>query len=294
MRKYIDLLNEAMNEDSLIDTSATPPEYEDKDEQHYEARRKTGFFGAQAAGCILMAKTTGRIMIVLRSAAVDQPHTWGNCGGAFDAKEERPIEAAKREAHEETGYTGPIQMIPLYVFRKDTFAYSNFLAIVDDEFKPHLGWEADRAVWVDFGHWPTPLHFGLKALFGDAASVKVIKHYADMFRAGDHAVESVEEDIQLPAGVDVAKAIGDAHDAAKALADDDAVDANAPVAGQPAKPGQPAAQPAPGQPAAPAAPAKPGQPAPAPGAAAPAAPAPGAPAPGAPAPKKSLAPIQPQ
>lgn len=276
MRKYMDILNEALAED-MIDKDSTPPEYEDKDAQHYEARRKTGFFGAQAAGCILMAKTTGRIMIVLRSAQVDQPHTWGNCGGAFDAKEERPIEAARREAHEETGYNGPVQMVPLYVFTKGTFRYSNFLAIVEDEFTPHLGWEADRAVWVEFGKWPKPLHFGLEALFGDAQSVKTIQHYANMFKNRDHAVESVDEGLDLPAGVDVAKAIGDAKDAVDQLAADaeaeDGQPADAgtttPAPAAPAKPGQPATPPKPGA-----------TPTPAPAAAAPA--------------KKSLAPIKPQ
>lgn len=259
MRKYIDILNEALAEDSMIDKSATPPEYEDKDKQHYEARRKTGFFGAQAAGCVLMAKTTGRMLIVLRSAAVDQPHTWGNCGGAFDASEERPIQAAQREAHEETGYTGNIQMIPLYVFAKGDFRYSNFLAIVDDEFTPHLGWEADKAVWVECGKWPKPLHFGLSALFADSKSIGVIKHYAQMFRSGNHAVESapapqgVEEDIELPKGVDVSKAVGTGIAAVQKLAAGATAEDGEIVDGQtdiPAKPGAPAAPAKPGTPVA--------------------------------------------
>lgn len=221
MRKYMDIINEALGEpdedgmyasyddddsedNSLVDKTATPPEYEDKDAQHYEARRKTGFFGAQAAGCIMMAKTTGRILIVLRSAEVEQPHTYGGVGGAFDASEETPVNAAKREAYEETGYTGDIQMIPLYVFKKDTFSYSNYLALVTDEFKPNLGWEADKAVWVEFGHWPKPLHFGLKALFSDSKSIGVIEHYSEMFK---NSGKAVKEDITIPAGVNVANAI---------------------------------------------------------------------------------------
>ena len=235
MRQFINIINEAITEDSLIDKSAAPAEYEDQDAEHYEARRKTGFFGEQASGCILMAKSTGRIMLVLRSAKVDQPHTWGNVGGAHSSSE-RPVDAARREAHEETGYTGDIKMVPLYVFKKDTFRYSNFLGIVEDEFEPHLGWEADRAVWVDVGRWPNPLHFGVKALVNDQASMRIIKHYRDMFKHGDHALEGVEEGLNLPAGVDIAKAVGDAHDAAKELAADaeaeqgDAVETGAPVA----------------------------------------------------------------
>lgn len=154
----------------------TPPEHEDGDEAHYDALKQTGFFGAQAAGCIAMARTTGRILVVLRSAGVEQPYTWGNVGGAHHA-DEQPAEAAERELYEETGYHGRCEMVPLMVFTKGTFRYCNFLALVDDEFVPVLGWEADDYKWVEFGHWPQPLHFGLQALFNDARSVAVIKSY---------------------------------------------------------------------------------------------------------------------
>ena len=184
-RKIIDLISEAVD----IDTNASPPSYEDKDADAYETLKTTGFFGKQAAGAILMAKTTGRIMLCLRSAAVLEPFSWGNCGGKRD-EAERPVDAAKREVYEETGYTGEISMVPLLVFASGNFRYSNFLAIVEEEFKPHLGWEADRAVWVDFGHWPRPLHFGMEALFSDAESVNVIKHYAAMF-------SSLREDVNI-------------------------------------------------------------------------------------------------
>lgn len=168
-----------LEDEELEETSGahTPPEHEDGDEDHYDALKKTGFFGAQAAGCIAMARTTGRILVVLRSAGVEQPHTWGNVGGAHHA-DEQPREAAERELYEETGYHGRCEMVPLMVFTKGTFRYCNFLALIDDEFVPVLGWEADDYKWVEFGVWPQPLHFGLQALFNDAQSVAVIKSYA--------------------------------------------------------------------------------------------------------------------
>lgn len=277
MRKFMDILNEA-----IIDTNATPSQREAGDDAHYDARRKTGFFGAQAAGCILMAKTTGRIMLVLRSAEVDQPHTYGNLGGAHHS-DERPIDAASREAHEETGYTGKVQMIPLMVFTKDAFRYSNFLGIVDEEFEPHLGWEADKAVWVELGHFPSPLHFGMKALFADAKSMNVIKHYAAMFRNGDDEHE-VTEEVILPAGVDVDKAIAAGKDGVADLAKDIANGT------------MPAVTPAEADAAADdASSTTTGKPAPAASTTAPAAnKAAPAPAPNAPPVKKSLAPIKPQ
>ena len=167
IRDWIDILLEN-------DYIPPPPEYDPEDEEHYDALEKTGFFGAQAAGCLFLAKSTGRLMLVLRSASVEQPFTWANCGGAHKASEE-PLEAAKREGREETGYSGPMTMVPLFVFTKGTFRYCNFLAVIDDEFTPHLGWEADEFKWCDYGDWPKPLHFGLQALFADAASVTKIK-----------------------------------------------------------------------------------------------------------------------
>ncbi len=186
MRKFMDIINEGVNEDiigedSLIDKNASPAEFERDDEEFYTARDRTGFFGEQAAGCIVLAKDTGRLMLVHRSKDVDQPFTWGNLGGAHKASE-RPVDAAQRELYEETGYTGQVQMVPLYVFQKGDFRYSNFLALVPKEFTPHLGWEATDFKWVEYGDWPQPLHFGPAALFSDAESIKTIQHYIDLCR----------------------------------------------------------------------------------------------------------------
>ncbi len=151
-----------------------PPTYDSEDDEHYDALDKTGFFGAQAAGCVFLARSTGRLMLMLRSYQVLEPGTWGNCGGAHKASEQ-PIAAAEREGREETGYSAAMDMVPLLVFTKGDFRYSNFLAVVDEEFEPDLGWEAEDHEWVEFGEWPQPLHFGMKALFSDAVSVAKIK-----------------------------------------------------------------------------------------------------------------------
>lgn len=174
MKRFINIITEGQYGDH------TPAEFERDDDEFYDARDKTGFFGNQGAGCIILAAKTGRIMVVERSASVEEPHTWGNCGGAHKS-EEMPRDAALRELHEETGYKGEAKMIPLMVFQKGTFRYSNFLAIIEDEFVPQLGWEADDYRWCEFGDWPTPLHFGLQGLFSDPASVKTIQHYISIF-----------------------------------------------------------------------------------------------------------------
>lgn len=153
---------------------APPPEYDPEDDEHYDALEQTGFFGAQAAGCVFFARSTKRFLLMHRSQAVLEPGTWGNCGGAHKAQE-APLAAATREGREETGYAGEMSMMPLLVFSKGDFRYSNFLAIVEDEFEPDLGWEAVGYEWVGFGEWPEPLHFGMKALFSDPGSVQKIK-----------------------------------------------------------------------------------------------------------------------
>lgn len=129
--------------------------------EHGKALRTTGFWGKQGAGSIVLAKSTGRILLPLRSARVEQPLTWGTWGGAIDSKE-NPSDAAKRELQEEAGYHGSIEMVPLSVFQKGTFKYFNFLAIVSDEFKPSLNWETQSYTWTDIDNLPEPLHFGLE------------------------------------------------------------------------------------------------------------------------------------
>lgn len=157
---------------------SVPPGYEPSDPQdraHNEVMKKTGFWGAQGAGVIFLARDTRRFLLAHRSDDVEQPGTWGTWGGAIDAGED-PEEAARREAVEETGRGVKIErMVPLFVFRKNTFRYSNFLAVVDHEFMPRLGWETQGYRWCEFGRWPSPPHFGLTAIFMDPASVATMR-----------------------------------------------------------------------------------------------------------------------
>lgn len=152
--------------------------FENDDNAHRAALEQTGFWGSQGAGCIIMAQTTGRILLCHRSRYVQEPHTWGNWGGAIDSHE-NPKDAAAREVEEETGYTGSIKLLPLNVFEKGSFRYHNFLAVVPNEYEanahPDHAWESQGHGWFDYGNWPTPLHFGLESLFNDPTALKVIE-----------------------------------------------------------------------------------------------------------------------
>lgn len=144
------------------------------DVEHASALALTGFWGAAGAGCIFMAQDTGRLLLAHRSAAVREPGTWGTWGGAIDAGE-TPEEAVRREARQEVGEVEIADLRPLFVFRKGSFAYHNFLAVVPGEFVPTLNWESQSYRWCEFGDWPAPLHFGLRALIEDEASAVAMR-----------------------------------------------------------------------------------------------------------------------
>ena len=147
----------------------------ENDSEHYDSLKQTGFYGKEGSGCLILAKNTGRILFVHRSTYVEQPGTYSGVGGAID-KGQTPEESARREVKEEIGYNGQMEMIPLFVFKKNTFSYYNFLAIVPEEFTPILNWEADDYKWCEFGDWPKPLHFGMISLLNDENSVTKIKN----------------------------------------------------------------------------------------------------------------------
>ena len=126
------------------------------------------FYGNQGAGILFLARDTGRVLLSLRSAEVNEPHTWGVVGGAIDSGES-PERAARREAKEELGFQGKIErLIPAYTFKTKGFKYHNFVGIVPSEFTPTLDFENDDAQWFDIDRLPKPLHFGLEYLFQNA------------------------------------------------------------------------------------------------------------------------------
>lgn len=147
----------------------------EQERPHWEAKDETGFYGRQGAGCIIVAQRTGRVLLSHRSGSVEEPHTWGNWGGAVDEGVD-PLTHCMHEVYQECGYEGNVvAQVPLYVFRKGSFRYSNFMFVVPDEFTPDLNWESQGYRWCEYGHWPSPLHFGLAALFNDPDSARKIK-----------------------------------------------------------------------------------------------------------------------
>ena len=136
---------------------------------------ETGFWGRAAAGALVLARSTSRLLIAHRAEGTLQAGTWGTWGGAVDAGE-TPVDAVTRELREEAGFADEFDSHPLMVFEHDTgFTYANFLVIVDHEFEPVLNWETQNFGWFEFGDWPDPLHFGLEQLLNHEPSQRRIE-----------------------------------------------------------------------------------------------------------------------
>ncbi len=132
--------------------------------KHALTTDKSGkFWGDAGAGGVFYSISSKRFLLSYRSAHVNEPHTWGVWGGALD-NGETPLQAIEREIKEETGYKGKYKLIPSYVYTKGDFKYHNYIIEVASEFKPKLCWETENFGWFPIDDFPTPLHFGLKAL----------------------------------------------------------------------------------------------------------------------------------
>lgn len=126
--------------------------------------------GRSAAGVLVAALSTNRVLLLRRSDAVTEPGTWGIPGGRVDHGEQ-PRLTALRELSEETNYDGSLDMShsPLFVFEDDGFRYETYLAFVVHEFEPHLNWEHSSARWFSISKLPEPLHFGVAEMFAEGS-----------------------------------------------------------------------------------------------------------------------------
>lgn len=135
------------------------------------------YWGTIGAGILPVCRTTGRVLVGLRSRQVMEPNTWGTFGGKLDIDEgidESIKEAALREMEEELGFFDHINLVNAYVYNDNSrFSYHNFFGVVEREFEPQLNWEHAKAVWMTIEQLlELPgQHYGLKALLENSGEL---------------------------------------------------------------------------------------------------------------------------
>ena len=122
------------------------------------------FWGSQASG--ILFKCGEKILLLERSASVEDPGLWGIPGGAVPVDREGNPKDVKQSALDEVGEE--LGGIPPYkdtnkkvVFKKGSFKYTTFLFEVSKEFTPKLNWEHDDFKWFDLKELPSDIHPGV-------------------------------------------------------------------------------------------------------------------------------------
>ena len=130
----------------------------------------------KGAGCMIMARHTGKFLMCKRAVNTPYPHTWATFGGKQEGFESAE-ETARREAFEETGFRITGNLVHLYHFELPTFTFDTYIADVDEEFVPRLNAEAEDACWMALEDIPENVHDGLRAILEDRITVnRLIRH----------------------------------------------------------------------------------------------------------------------
>ena len=139
------------------------------------------YFGSSAVGVIIMAKDTGRILILKRSKDVFDGGTYSIVASGKVDENEKPVHAAKREIQEELDYKGKFLSFKLFDIFKDKndseefdddFIFYTYFAMIPKEFKPKLNWEHDLCFW-----WNGKDKIKGKVHFGTKRLLKKIKNF---------------------------------------------------------------------------------------------------------------------
>src|SRR5574343_284682 len=103
----------------------------------------------KAAGGLILAKRTGRVLFNLRGEVASHPFTFGFFGGKAEPNE-KIIENLRREINEETGGLPAVEdYFPIDIFRSPdgNFEYYSFVIKVAEEFLPQLSNESIGYCW---------------------------------------------------------------------------------------------------------------------------------------------------
>lgn len=119
-----------------------------------------GSAAREAAGVFVVARSSGRVLLVRRAPHVSTPGVWGMPAGKIEL-DESPQDAAARELHEETGvYLPPLSLRFAFSCRTpEGGVFWAFVGCADREVPVMLGRELDAFRWVEIEEdLPGPMH----------------------------------------------------------------------------------------------------------------------------------------
>lgn len=112
----------------------------------------------ECAGVLIIARNTGRMLLLLRSEFCDAPLTWSMLAGHLKDGEDILV-GLKREVEEEVGINPDI-IDYYFINRESEGKFNYFIGFTDSEFKCKLDNENLNYGWFSKDNLPTPLYPG--------------------------------------------------------------------------------------------------------------------------------------
>ena len=131
------------------------------------------------AGILLICPKRKSILIALRTDGSG----WANFGGQVE-KGETPLQCAKRELLEESGFMEGNQYnlyseIPVHSKEYIRFMYFTYIGIVDDEVIPDLNYEHTQFEWRRYDTLPENLNFGFNEVINNEVVLETLQSIFD-------------------------------------------------------------------------------------------------------------------
>lgn len=141
------------------------------------AGRETG----EGAGALFYCTETERFLLMLRGDDGDDGNCWCCLGGGRDDGESLET-TVRREAFEEAA----LPMDTPYDLRRvgtkhyeDGFKFTNYLALIDEEFLPIINEEHKSFQWVPYRDFPPEMHEGMMSVFQSPDGQRALQQYTN-------------------------------------------------------------------------------------------------------------------
>lgn len=143
------------------------------------AGRQTG----EGAGAIFYCTNTENFLIMLRGDDGDDGNVWCGLGGGRDivnGKAEDLEITVRREAFEEAGLDMDAEYELRLVGTKqydDGFKFTNYLALISEEFLPIINEEHKSFQWCQWRDFPKEMHQGMMSVFMSPEGQSLLHRY---------------------------------------------------------------------------------------------------------------------